>query len=373
MNRAKPVVAYLPKLRLRPEMTHCPHCQMELTYSHPVWAKPVYGLSDASFVTSLGFRCLNADCRYPRTVYRSAQAESLTIKGSTYGLDVVVHIGHLWLHEHRTRSEIHALLRGQVPLSERHVQNLFETYLALLRCDQARTFAQLPALAQTQGGLVLSLDGLRPENGNESLYVLRDVLSGLVLWADCLQEADHATLAAALKPVADLHLPILGVISDIQESIRLAVAEALPGVPHAFCHLHVLREAAKPIFAADRHMKKKIKIAVRGLRAVERAVESALAAVPAVQEDAPVSPSAAIIQTDAVGVEQHLSAPTQAAHRDAALVVRDVAWAMRQTLFEGGQTPFQLGGLRVYEDLDVLGQTVEDCLLKRGMDDSIVC
>lgn len=85
MNRAKPVVAYLPKLRLRPEMTHCPHCQMELTYSHPVWAKPVYGLSEASFVTSLGFRCLNADCRYPRTVYRSAQAESLTIKGSTYG------------------------------------------------------------------------------------------------------------------------------------------------------------------------------------------------------------------------------------------------------------------------------------------------
>jgi hypothetical protein len=72
-------------------------------------------------------------------------------------------------------------------------------------------------------------------------------------------------------------------------------------------------------------------------------------------------------------MEQHLSAPAQASNRDAALVVRDVAWAMRQTLFEGGQTPFQLGGLRVYEDLHALGQTVEDCLAKRGMDDSIVC
>lgn len=371
MNRAKPVVAYLPKLRLRPETTHCPHCQTELTYSHPVWAKPVYGLSDASFVTSLGFRCLNVECGYARTVYRSAQAESLTIKGSTYGLDVVVHVGQLWLHEHRTRSEIHALLRGQVPISERHVQNLFETYLALLRCDQARTLAQLPALAQAQGGLVLSLDGLRPENGNESLYVLREVLSGSVIWADCLQEADHATLAAALKPIADLHLPILGVISDIQPSIRLAVAEALPGVPHAFCHLHVLREAAKPIFEADRHMKKKIKIAVRGLRAIERAVESELAAIPTAQEDAPVSPPA-ITQPDAVGVEQHLCAPAQASNRDVAMVVRDVAWAMRETLFEGGQTPFQLGGLRVYEDLDVLGQTVEDCLVKKGMGGSTV-
>jgi len=373
MNRAKPMVTYLPKLRLRPEMNDCPHCQTELTYSHPVWAKPIYALSEASFVTSLGFRCLNAGCPYPRTVYRSAEAESLSIKGSTYGLDVVVRIGHLWLHEHRTRSEIHSLLRDQVPISERHVQNLFETYLALLRCEQAHTIAQLPALAQAQGGLVLSLDGLRPENGNESLYVLREVLSGSVIWADCLQEADHATLAAALTPVADLRLPILGVISDIQESIRLAVAEALPGVPHAFCHLHVLREAAKPIFEADRHMKKKIKIAVRGLRAVERAVESELAAAPAVQEDAPVSPSAAITQTGTAGMEQHLSAPAQASNRDAALVVRDVAWAMRQTLFEGGQTPFQLGGLRVYEDLHALGQTVEGCLAKKGMDDSIIC
>ena len=373
MNRAKPVVAYLPKLRLRPEMTQCPHCQTELTYSHPVWAKPVYGLSEARFVTSLGFRCLNADCSHPRTVYRSAQAESLTIKGSTYGLDVVVHIGHLWLHEHRTRSEIHALLRGQVPLSERHVQNLFETYLALLRCDQARTLAQLPALAQTQGGLVLSLDGLRPENGNESLYVLREVLSGLVLWADCLQEADHATLAAALKPVADLHLPILGVISDIQESIRLAVAEALPGVPHDFCHLHVLREAAKPIFEADRHMKKKIKIEVRGLRSVERAVEKELAAAPAVQGVPASSPSQAGPESDTTGSREQPPVDAQPSSRDAALGVRDVAWGMRQTLLEGGQTPFRLGGLQVYHDLDALGQTVEYCLAKKGISDSIVC
>jgi len=373
MNRAKPIITYLPKLRLRPEMNLCPHCQTELSYSHPVWAKPIYGLRDANFVTSLGFRCSNDGCPCPRTVYRSAEAESLCIKGSTYGLDVVVHIGHLWLHEHRNRNEIHARLRDQVPISERHVQNLFETYLALLRCDQARTIAQLPALAQRQGGLVLSLDGLRPENGNESVYVLREVLSGLVLWADSLQEADHATLAAALKPVADLHLPILGMISDIQESIRMAVAEALPTVPHAFCHLHVLREAAKPIFEADRHMKKEIKIAVRGLRSVERAVEKELAGEPAGQGDASASPSQASTETDKAGSQEDLSARVQTAGRDAALVVRDVALGMRQTLFEGGQTPFHLGGLQVYQDLDVLGQTVDYCLSKRGMGDLIAC
>ena len=38
--------------------------------------------------------------------------------------------------------------------------------------------------------------------------------------------------------------PILGVISDAQESIRLAVAETIPGVPHQLCQFHVLRDAS---------------------------------------------------------------------------------------------------------------------------------
>ena len=47
-------------------------------------------------------------------------------------------------------------------------------------------------------------------------------------------------------------VPIVGVISDGQHSIRDAVAEALPGVPHQFCQFHYLREAARPLYEADR-------------------------------------------------------------------------------------------------------------------------
>lgn len=363
MNRAKPIVTYLPKVRLRPEIGACPHCGSELRYSHPVWAKPVYELTGAHFVTSLGFRCSHTGCPHPQTVYRSALGEALSIKGSTYGLDVVVRIGHLWLHEHRNRSEIHAQMRAHVPLSERHVQNLFESYLALLRCEQAANLAQLPTLAQKQGGLVLSLDGLRPENGNESLYILREVLSGRVLSAVNLQEANQTALAAWLKPVADLQLPILGVISDAQASIRLAVAQALPGVPHGFCHFHVLREAAKLIFEADRHMKKEIKKEIRDLRGVERAVEKELGMDPVADAHLPVA-SKPVGGAPTPDGSRGQASPS---HPEAAQVVRDVAWAMRQTLLEKGQTPFQMGGLRVYEDLDTLGQTVEYCLAKRGI------
>ena len=68
-------------------------------------------------------------------------------------------------------------------------------------------------------------------------------------------------------------VPVVGVISDGQTSIRQAVALVLPGVPHQLCQFHFLREAAHPIFEADRHAKKELKKQVRGIRGIERAVE----------------------------------------------------------------------------------------------------
>jgi len=68
-------------------------------------------------------------------------------------------------------------------------------------------------------------------------------------------------------------VPIRGVISDGQHSIRNAVQITLSGVPHQRCQFHYLREAAKPIYEADRHAKKELKKQVRGVRPIERRLE----------------------------------------------------------------------------------------------------
>jgi hypothetical protein len=70
-----------------------------------------------------------------------------------------------------------------------------------------------------------------------------------------------------------LSIPIKGVITDGQHSIRKAVASALPDIPHQLCHFHSLREAAKPIADADRHAKKGLKKHVRGVCPIERSLE----------------------------------------------------------------------------------------------------
>ena len=125
-----------------------------------------------------------------------------------------------------------------------------------------------------QGGVILALDGLQPDVGHEVLWVVRDCLSGEVLLARSLLSATGKDLVPLLREVAEtVGVPVLGVVSDGQTSVRHAVAEALPGVPHQLCQCHFLREAARPVFEADRHAKVELKKPVRGVRPVERALE----------------------------------------------------------------------------------------------------
>jgi len=108
--------------------------------------------------------------------------------------------------------------------------------------------------------VILALDGLQPDVGHEVLWVVRDCLSGEVILARSLLSACEAQQA--------IDVPIRGVISDGQHSIRYAVQATLPDVPYQLCHFHYLREAAKPIYEADRHAKKELKKHLRGIRPI---------------------------------------------------------------------------------------------------------
>src|SRR5262249_53896899 len=61
--------------------------------------------------------------------------------------------------------------------------------------------ARLRRLTQPQGRVILALDGLQPDVGQEVLWVLRDCLSGEVLLARSLLSATHDDIAALLREV----------------------------------------------------------------------------------------------------------------------------------------------------------------------------
>lgn len=219
-------------------------------------------------------RCHNPVCRCYLQPYRPEAEGSLALPQHEFGLDVMALVGALRYRQHRSVPEIHQGLvaRGLV-VCQRTVTNLLDRYdelVALRLSDSAR----LRKILSQQQRVILALDGLQPDVGHEVLWVLRDCLSGEVLLARSLlssTEKDLGDLIAEVK--GNSPVPIVAVISDGQHSIRNAVAATLPGVPHQLCHFHYLREAALPVYEADRHAKKELKKRVRGIRPLERKVQ----------------------------------------------------------------------------------------------------
>ena len=258
---------------LEPYQRHCPGCggTARVAYHDRRTVATLDGLYRLVLVVR---RCHNPACPWYRRPYRPEEEGGWALPHGEFGLDVIALIGALRYAEHRSVPEVHqALLARGVAIAERTVTNLLQRYeelVALRLADHTRLQERLTKQEQ----VLLALDGLQPDVGHEVLWVLRDCLSGEVLLARSLLGSSEDDLVPLLHEVqAALPVPIRGVISDGQTSIRNAVRTALPGVPHQLCQFHYLREAAKPIFEADRHAKVLLKKEVRGVRPIERALE----------------------------------------------------------------------------------------------------
>ena len=219
-------------------------------------------------------RCEQPGCARRHVPYRPESEGAVALPQHEFGLDVIALVGALRYRQHRSVPEIHRALRERgVVICERTVTNLLDRYDEVLATSLADD-RRLRSLLARQGRVILALDGLQPDVGHEVLWVLRDCLSGEVLLARSLLSATQADLAVLLQQVAEsVGVPITGVISDGQHSIRRAVQRVLPDVPHQLCQFHFLREAALPVYEADRHVKKELKKRLRGVRPIERAVE----------------------------------------------------------------------------------------------------
>jgi hypothetical protein len=260
-------------LTLTPLTLDCPDCQHR-THADYNNFRTVTTLDGVLRLTLTIRRCPNPNCPRFLHPYRPEAEPHFALPHHEFGLDVIAIVGRLRYAEHRSIPEIHhELTRRGVVVSVRTVTHLLDRYdelRALASADPRR----LEPLLRHQRRVVLAIDGLQPDVGHEVLWVLRDCLSGEILLAKSLLSSTAKDLAGLITQVRRaVPVPITGVVSDGQGSLRKAVAKALPGVPHQLCHFHYLREAAKPISEADRHAKKELKKRVRGIRPIERQAE----------------------------------------------------------------------------------------------------
>lgn len=309
--------------------TECPSCEHRMWFAYEDQRK-VSTLEEVIGLTLQVRRCVNEACERYHVAYRPEAEGGLALPHHEFGLDVIAWIGEQRYRQHRSVPEIHRQLQDQgVVIAERTVEHLLARYDELVSMTVANR-ERLQGLFEEQGRLIVAIDGLQPDKGHEVLWVIREVLSGEVLLARSLLSSSQSELEGLLKEaLGDFKVTVVGVISDGQQTIRKAVAAVLPGVPHQLCQFHYLREAAKPIWEADRHAKKELKKRVRGVRPLERQAEQ--------QETAE------------------------------AAVVGGYCAAVRGALNTADHPPLEPGGLRLRERLAAVTASLERVAKKGGL------
>lgn len=330
----------------------CAHCE-RFTYVSDHKDRHVHSLRGPLHVVSKVACCPDKGCA-GHSEKQVPAAEEMAIAPPFWSVswDVFAWMGHRRFARHWSVPQIRIELKDRfgievsADLVEDYVAK-YEVMVAARESDVERLVLEYRAVPD----VILTIDGLQPEKGHETLYVVRELRAQRVWFAEPLLSSAAAEVQRLFERAralaARIGKPVRGWMSDKQQAFVSGVEQVFPGVPHRYCANHFLRDAAKPVLEADSHAKVQMRRKVRGLRNIERrmlAERTEPAAVPAVAPAPPQPPVATTPAPSAPQVE-----PRQAA--EASQVVLDYCAAVRGILNDDQGGPLHPPGVRMAEAL----------------------
>jgi hypothetical protein len=290
---------------------------------------------------------------------------TLALPQMAIGWDVLCWIGHRRCSRHMAISLIQSELRDDygIPLSDDAIDQYIRRYQVMLAARQ-QDAESLRRQYESVTEIILCIDGLQPEKGHETLYVVRELTQKRVWFAEPLISATEdevrRLITKAKEWAESLGTPVALWMSDKQDAFVKGIAAEFPDVPHRYCDNHFLRDVAKPVLEADSHAKVEMRKKVRGLRKIEQAV---LQRQKAETQDDP-TPKAP---------EATSTATAAAANRSPAVVgagdsvVLDYCAAVRGILNDDQGGPLNPPGLRMAEALGEVQESIQGNLdAKKG-------
>jgi len=221
--------------------------------------------------------CSDLQCA-ARAKTRSPYAEiTLTLPWWLIGWDVFCWMGHRRFARHwsvpQSRGELADT--SQSPLSADAIEEALQRYQTMLAARQQDPQVRAAAYRHVEA-LVLSIEGLQPEKGHETLYVVRELNAKRLGFAEALLSSNgdevRRRLSQARAWAMQVGLPVHLWLSDKQDTCVTGIAAEFPGGPHRDGVNHFLRDLAQPMLETDSHAKVKMRSKVRGVRAIEREV-----------------------------------------------------------------------------------------------------
>ena len=269
------------------------------------------------------------------------------------GWDVFCWIGHRRFARHWSVPQIQGELLDtyQIPLSDDAILKYCRRYQVMLAARQQDPEVLRPHYQGVEE-IILTIDGLQPEKGHETLFVVRELTRKRVWFAAALLSATAAEIRPLIvqaKAWAEsLGLSVRLWVSDKQDAFVSEIAAVFPEVPHRSCANHFLRDLAQPVLEADSQAKVRMRKKVRGLRTIEQAV---------------LKPRRASEENGPAASAQEPSAPSAstatAALDPAGDVVLDYCAAVRGILNDDQGGPLHPPGLRMAEALTEVRESLQ--------------
>jgi hypothetical protein len=293
-------------------------------------------------------RCPDPHCPGHQKTKSPETEVTLALPKWAIAWDVFCWIGHRRCSRHMAIPLIRSELLDDyaIQLTETAIDQYIRRYQVMLAARQQDPESLRRHYAAT-AELILCIDGLQPEKGHETLYVVRELTGKRVWFAEPLLSATAAEvrrlIAKAREWAESLGKPVALWLSDKQDAFVTGIAAEFPDVPHRYCDNHFLRDLAQPVLEADSHAKVQMRKKVRGLRTIEQAVLARPEAEP--KED--LTPAAPEATVPAPAVTDRSPAEVD----PVGSVVLDYCAAVRGILNDDQGGPLHPPGLRMAEAL----------------------
>jgi hypothetical protein len=220
-------------------------------------------------------RCPDPTCPGHAKTKSPEQEVTIALPQMAIGWDVLCWIGHRRCSRHMAVSLIQSELLDdyQIRLSADAIEQYIRRYQAMLAARQQDP-ESLRRHYESATEIILCIDGIQPEKGHETLYVVRELTRKRVWFAEPLLSATQDEIRRLIQQAKEwaerLEVPVGLWMSDKQDAFVKGIAAEFPEVPHRYCDNHFLRDLAKPVLEADSHAKVQMRKKVRGLRAIEQ-------------------------------------------------------------------------------------------------------
>jgi hypothetical protein len=282
---------------------------------------------------------------------------TLALPQVAIGWDVFCWIGHRRCSRPMAISLIQSELLDDyaIKLSQDAIDQSIRRYQVMLAARQ-HDAELLRRHYESVAEIILCIDGLQPEKGHETLYVVRELTQKRVWFAEPLLSATEDEVRRLIEKAKawteSLGKPVALWMSDRQDAFVTGIAAEFPDVPHRYCDNHFLRDLAKPVLEADSHAKVQMRKKVRGLRTIEQAVLQHQKAET--QEDRTPSTREATVRATTATVNR-----SPAVVDPTGTVVLDYCAAVRGILNNDQGGPLHPPGVRMAEALTEIQESLQ--------------